>query len=164
MGRNILFLICLLCCNVDISELSLHFNTTDINWVVFYTTQKICNLSSFSALGSYLICVFTTGPKSMNYNMQFKFSTRQVPPAGRRMAPGTLTRSSREAGRPLLRLSGRQWNIRHCTYMCITLDRGRSETGENLMFCEWKHGRIFKKTTSIVYILRTKSDFKQFCY
>ena len=30
------------------------------------------------------------------------------------------------------------------------LDRGRGEIGENLMFCELKYDRVFKKTTSIL--------------
>ena len=62
-GTNISLLICLLCCNVDFSELSLHLNSTDVNRVLFYTTQKICNLSLFSELGSYLICLYTIGPQ-----------------------------------------------------------------------------------------------------
>ena len=66
-GRNISFLICLLCLNVDFSELSLHLNSIDVNRVLFYTTQKIRNLSLFSELGSYLICLYTTGPKSTEY-------------------------------------------------------------------------------------------------
>ena len=33
--------------------------------LLFYTMQKIPNLSSFSKLGSYLICLFTTGPYSL---------------------------------------------------------------------------------------------------
>ena len=61
-GRNISFLKCLLRCNVDFSELSLHLNSTDENQVLFYTTQKIRNLSLFYELGSYLICLHTTGP------------------------------------------------------------------------------------------------------
>ena len=57
---------CLLCCKVDFSELSLHLNSTDLNRVPFYTTgpKKIRNLSSFSKLGSYLICLYTTGPEN----------------------------------------------------------------------------------------------------
>ena len=53
-GR-ISFLLCLLCCNVDFSELSLHLNSTDVNRVLFYTTQKIRDLSLFSLLDPYLI-------------------------------------------------------------------------------------------------------------
>ena len=64
-GRNIWFLICLLCCNVDFSEPSLYLNSTDVNRVLFHTTQKICNLSLFSELGSYLICLYTIGPTSL---------------------------------------------------------------------------------------------------
>ena len=58
-GRNISFLIFLLCCNVDFSTLGLHLNYTDVNRVLFYTTQKIRHLSSFSELGCYLICLYT---------------------------------------------------------------------------------------------------------
>ena len=58
MGRNILFLKCLLCCNVDFSELSLHLNSTDVNLVLFYTTQKISNLSLFSELCSQLMSIY----------------------------------------------------------------------------------------------------------
>ena len=36
------------------SELSLHLNSTDVNRVLFYTMQKIRNLSLFSELDSYL--------------------------------------------------------------------------------------------------------------
>ena len=63
-GRNISFLKYLLRCNVDFSELSLHLNSTDVKRVLFYTTQKICNLSLFFELGSYLICLYTIGPKN----------------------------------------------------------------------------------------------------
>ena len=52
----------LLCCNIDFSELSVHLNSTNINRVLFYANQKICNLSLFSELGSYLICLYTIGP------------------------------------------------------------------------------------------------------
>ena len=62
--RNISFLICLLCCKVDFSELSLHLNSTDQNRVLFYTMQKIRSLSLFSELGSFLICIYTIGPWS----------------------------------------------------------------------------------------------------
>ena len=68
-GTKISFLICLLCCNVDFSELGLHLNSTDVNRVLFYTTQKIRNLSLFSELGSYLICLYTVGPSSNNTGM-----------------------------------------------------------------------------------------------
>ena len=68
--RAEVFLICLLCCNVDFSELSLHSNSIDVNRVLFYRTQKKCNLRSFSELGSYLICLYTTGPKRVNYPIQ----------------------------------------------------------------------------------------------
>ena len=51
-GRHISFLICLLCCNIHFSELSLHLNCTDVNRVLFYTTKKTRNLISFSELGS----------------------------------------------------------------------------------------------------------------
>ena len=68
-GRNDSLLICLLCCNVDFSVLSLHLNFTDVNRVLFYTTQRIRNLSLFSELGSYLNCLYTTGFKNSSYTI-----------------------------------------------------------------------------------------------
>ena len=37
----------------------------------FYTTQKIRNLSLFSELGSYLICLYTTGPKYITCPLRY---------------------------------------------------------------------------------------------
>ena len=79
MGRNISFLICLLCCNVDISELSLGLNSTHVNLVLFYTTQKIRYLSLFFELGSYLICLYATGPKSNCSNFLTHFILKCKP-------------------------------------------------------------------------------------
>ena len=45
----------------------LYSNSTDVNRVLFYTMQNIRNLSLFSELVSYLICLYTTGPKTLNY-------------------------------------------------------------------------------------------------